>query len=401
MAAFVRVSGPANGNFLIGYPGISATMPRVEGKVEIRPSVGISAPVNVSLVTISLLRRETIHPSADSVTKKRLAPPRKEITDIVGKEMLLFRCPAGKEYEEVIAMDLPFVLFIPFGRGGRDASRRVPPASLQLPSRTAETYYEMVVMVQQGHSEQRKYTFPVPIARYDTLSTFGMYNRPESAERVSDHLVTLAISLPRWSYGPLDPVSVYVKLSPNQDWMGKARKVTISKITIGIDEEIIYNHEGDEPQRKVKTLAKKTETVGVKLPQSGYLTNLGLVFPAKDLRDSEGILPRSRTAFPMYGVSGFTTTASLYKIEYYLTVRAHLTSARDITIRQPIVVCPLDHAGCKEEMETIEQAARDAAHVNPDNPMLPLPSIIRPSDPNALNYLGVALVGNQKKPLID
>ncbi|KAJ5990201.1 hypothetical protein N7522_010408 [Penicillium canescens] len=373
MAAFVRVSGPANGNFLIGYPGISATMPRVEGKVEIRPCVGITAPVNVSLVTISLLRRETIHPSADSLTKKRLAPPRKEITDIVGKEMLLFRCPAGREYEEVISMDLPFVLFIPFGRGGRDASRRVPPASVQLPSRTAETYYEMVVMVQQGQQEQRKYTFPVPIARYDTLSTFGMYNRPESAERVSDHLVTLAISLPRWSYGPLDPVSVYVKLSPNESWMGKARKVTISKITIGIDEEIIFNHEGDEPQRKVKVLAKKTENIGVKLPQSGYLTNLGLVFPAKDLRDAEGILPRSRTAFPTYGVSGFTTTASLYKIEYYLTVRAHLTSARDITIRQPIVVCPLDHAGCKEEMEAIEQAARDAAHVNPDNPMLPSP----------------------------
>ncbi|KAJ5940388.1 hypothetical protein N7516_000556 [Penicillium verrucosum] len=369
MAAFVRVSGPANGNFLIGYPGISATMPRIEGKVEIRPCVGITAPVNVSLVTISLLRRETIHPSADTFTKKRLAPPRKEITDIVGKEMLLFRCPAGRD--------------------------------IQLPSRTAETYYEMVVTVQQGQQQQHKYTFPVPIARYDTLSTFGMYNRPESAERVSDHLVTLAISLPRWSYGPLDPVSVYVKLSPNESWMGKARKVTISKITIGIDEEIIYNHEGDEPQRKVKVLAKKTENIGVKLPQSGYLTNLGLVFPAKDLRDAEGILPRSRAAFPTYGVSGFTTTASLYKIEYYLTVRAHLTSARDITIRQPIVVCPLDHAGCKEEMEAIEQAARDAAHVNPDNPMLPLPAIVRPSDHNALSHLGAAIVGNQKKPLID
>ncbi|OQE22781.1 hypothetical protein PENFLA_c012G10923 [Penicillium flavigenum] len=401
MAAFVRVSGPPNGNFLIGYPGISATMPRIEGKVEIRPCAGITAPVNVSLVTISLLRRETIHPSADTFTKKRLAPPRKEITDIVGKEMLLFRCPAGREYEEVISMDLPFVLFIPFGRGGRDASRRVPPASVQLPSRTAETYYEMVVMVQQGQQQQHKYTFPVPIARYDTLSTFGMYNRPESAERVSDHLVTLAISLPRWSYGPLDPVSVYVKLSPNESWMGKARKVTINKITIGIDEEIVYNHEGDEPQRKVKVLAKKTENIGVKLPQSGYLTNLGLVFPAKDLRDAEGILPRSRAAFPTYGVSGFTTTASLYKIEYYLTVRAHLTSARDITIRQPIVVCPLDHAGCKEEMEAIEQAARDAAHVNPDNPMLPLPAIVRPHDHNALSHLGAAIVGNQKKPLID
>ncbi|ODM20194.1 hypothetical protein SI65_05182 [Aspergillus cristatus] len=401
MAAFVRVSGPPNGNFLIGYPGISATMPRIEGKVEIRPSVGITAPVNVSLVTISLHRRESIHPSADSVTKKRLAPPRKEINDVVGKEMLLFRCPAGREYEEVIAMDLPFVLFIPFGRGSADASRRVPAASLQLPSRTAETFYEMVVMVQQGHSDQRKYSFPVPLERYDTLSTFGMYNRPESAERVSDHLVTLGISLPRWSYGPLDPVIVYVKLSPNPSWMGKAKKVTINKITIGIEEEIIYNHEGDEPQRKVKTLTKKTEVIGVKLPPTGFLTNLGLVFPARDMRDSDGMLPRGKAAFPTYALTGFTTTASLYKIEYYLTVKAHLTSARDILIRQPIVVCPLDHAGCKEEMESIEQAARDAVHVNPDNPMLPLPSIVRPGDPHALSQLGVAIVGNQKKPLID
>jgi hypothetical protein len=277
--------------------------------------------VNVSLVTICLQRRETIHPSADSVTKKHLAPPRKEITELVGKEMLLFRCPAGREYEEVMSMDLPFVLFIPYGRGGQESSRRVPAASLQLPSRTAETIYEMVVTVQQGPSEQRKYPFPVPISRYDTLSTFGMYNRPETAEKVTDHLVTLGISLPRWSYGPLDPVSVYVKLSPNPDWLGKARKITINKITIGIDEEIIYNHEGDEPQRKAKTIVKRTEVIGVRLPEQGYLTNLGLVFPAKDLRDSDGILPRGKTAFPSYAVSGFTTTASLYKIEYYLTVK--------------------------------------------------------------------------------
>ena len=70
-------------------------------------------------------------------------------------------------------------------------------------------------------------------------------------------------------------------------------------------------------------------------------------------------------------------------------------------IRQPIVVCPLDHAGCKEEMEAIEQAAREAVNVNPENPMLPLPSVVRPTDVNALSYLGVAIVGNQKKPLID
>ena len=324
MAALVRVVSQApNQHMLVGFPGISATLPRLEGKVEIRPGQGISAPVGISLVTISLWRRETVHPSANSVTKKHLTAPRKEITDVVGRERLLFSSPPGKEKEDVYAMDLPFVLFIPFGRGGEETARRVPPASVQLPSRTAETYYELVVTVQQGQQEQKKYYFPTPITRYDTLSTFGMYNRPESAERITDHLVTLGISLPRWSYGPLDPVSVYIKLSPNPDWLKKAMKVTVKTITISIEEEVIYNHEGEEPSRKIKTLATTTQAVGVKMPSEGYFTNLGLVFPSKDQRDTDGILPRGKSAFPRYAVSGFTTTASLYKIEYYLTVKVY------------------------------------------------------------------------------
>ncbi|PPJ50771.1 hypothetical protein CBER1_07486 [Cercospora berteroae] len=401
MAAFVRVSGPPNSNFLVGYPGISATLPRIEGRVEIRPGVGVSAPVQVSLVTVSLQRRESIQPNADSFVRNLNSSNRKEITDIVGKEMLLFRCPPGKESESILCMDLPFVIFIPYGRGGEEIARRVPPASLQLDKRTAETYYEIVVTVQQGHQEQRKYPFPVPISRYDTLSTFGMYNRPESAEKVSDHLVTLGISLPRWSYGPLDPVSVYIKLSPNPDWTSKAKRVTIQDITVGIDEEIIYNPEGDEPLRKTKTLAKHKQSVGVKLPEAGYFTNLGLVFPARELRDNEGVLPRGRKEFPMYAVSGFTTTGTLYKIEYYLTVKAKMSSARDILLRQPIVVCPFDHAGCKEEMEAIEQAAKDAAHISPENPMLPAASIIKANDPAGLRALGVTMVGAHRRPLIE
>lgn len=289
--------------------------------MEIRPAAGAFDAVNVSLVTICLQRRESINPAADSLIRSGLSSQRKEITDIVGKEMLLYRCPSGRDAEPILVMDLPFVIFIPYGRGGEEIARRVPPASLQLDKRTAETWYELVVTVQHGHHDQRKYSTPVPISRFDTLSTFGMYNRPESAERVTDHLVTLGISLPRWSYGPLDPVSVYIKLSPNPDWMSKSKRVTIQSITVGIDEEIIYNHEGDEPSRKVRCLAKHQQSVGVKMPEAGYFTNLGLVFPARELRDSEGVLPRGRKEFPMYSVSGFTTTGTLYKIEYYLTVK--------------------------------------------------------------------------------
>lgn len=78
-----------------------------------------------------------------------------------------------------------------------------------------------------------------------------------------------------------------------------------------------------------------------------------------------------------------------------------MSAAKDILLRQPIVVCPFDHAGCKQEMEAIEQAAKDAAHVRPDNPMLPAPHIVKATDPEGLAALGMAYVGGQRKPLID
>lgn len=78
-----------------------------------------------------------------------------------------------------------------------------------------------------------------------------------------------------------------------------------------------------------------------------------------------------------------------------------MSAAKDILLRQPIVVCPFDHAGCKEEMEAIEQAAKDAAHVSPDNPMLPASCIIRANEPNGLRALGMAIVGGVRKPLIE
>lgn len=278
-------------------------------------------PVPVSLVRICLQRRESIHPDADNLARRHLGTPRRESTDVVGKEVLLFRCSSGKEAESVIAMDLPFVLFIPFGRGGEESNRRIPPASLQLANRTAETFYEIVVTVQQGHSNQYKYTFPMPLQRYDTLSTFGMYNKPEAKLVTSDNLVHLGITLPRWSYGPGDPITVYIKISPNIDWLSKARKVTIDKITLQIEEEITFNPEGDEPTKKVNKLSKQVQVVKAKLPEAGYATNIGLVFPSKDLRDADGVVKRGKPAFPIYELSSFTTTAQLYKIEFFLNIK--------------------------------------------------------------------------------
>lgn len=78
-----------------------------------------------------------------------------------------------------------------------------------------------------------------------------------------------------------------------------------------------------------------------------------------------------------------------------------MSSARDITLRQPIVICPMDQQACKEEMDAIEQAAKDASHVDPNNPMLPARNIVLANEQDALAHLGLCMVGGQKKPLIE
>jgi hypothetical protein len=57
----------------------------------------------------------------------------------------------------------------------------------------------------------------------------------------------------------------------------------------------------------------------------------------------------------------------------------------------------MDHQACREEMDAIEQAAKDASQVDPNNPMLPARNIVLAHEPNALS----CLVGDQKKPLIE
>ena len=78
-----------------------------------------------------------------------------------------------------------------------------------------------------------------------------------------------------------------------------------------------------------------------------------------------------------------------------------MSSCKDIQVRQRIIVSPFDHQACMDEMDAIEMAARDAYHINMENPMLPAPTIIRPSDPYALHCLGMTMVGNKRKLLIE
>ena len=52
-------------------------------------------------------------------------------------------------------------------------------------------------------------------------------------------------------------------------------------------------------------------------------------------------------------------------------------------------------------MDAIEQAAKDAAHISPENPMLPAAQIVKASDREGLRSLGIAVVGGVRKVLIE
>jgi len=117
--------------------------------------------------------------------------------------------------------------------------------------------------------------------------------------------------------------------------------------------------------------------------------------------DSDGIIPRGKKEFPLYSVGAFTTTGSLYKIQYFLTVKANLSGARDIILRKPIVVCPFDHATCKEEMKAIEESAKEGQKLNRETPMVPAQYVVKAGDPGALQALGMRVVANERRLLID
>lgn len=61
----------------------------------------------------------------------------------------------------------------------------------------------------------------------------------------------------------------------------------------------------------------------------------------------------------------------------------------------------MDSQACKDEMAAIEQAAMDAAHVDPQSHVLAHQTVIRAGSAGAIRHLGLCEVGGVKKMLIE
>jgi len=344
----IAIRPPPHLDFCVGHPGVPASRPRLVGTVEIRSPGKI---LSISHVTIALHRYESIHPPSAA----SLSSLKREYSTIVGDEVRVFQAPGG--HADVVAMDLPFEL--PFSNSHLDN----PPPSVSLANGMCETSYQLVAILYPSKGSIIKFGMSVKIERFDLLSTWGMYNQPQTKEvDGSDHLITMEVALPKTCIGPGDPLIAYVKLCPNPDW-SKSRKIRISKLQSILEETITFKLEkGEEITRRRKILKDEFDLYDLKLPAAGFIRDISCVFPSqlRLKRSPSGLKMNPTDCSTTPSLVGITTQAALFSVEYTITVKAILLRAKDISVTQAITVCPLDRSACLKAMSDIDDAVRQA-----------------------------------------
>lgn len=362
----VKIRGPPNEDLVQGFPGISATWPRIEGTVEIRSRDYSLLPI--ALVTLALYRTDIIHAPLNT---PGITAPKKDQSFLVGDEIRLFQVSAGRNHDDVLALDLPFILSLP-------TNRPIPP-SISIGKSVVETSYQLFVSIIYGKQQEYHAGFPIRIKRYDTLSMFGAYKIPiVNSVSSSDHVVGFDYSIPISSYGPGDSMVAFLKIFPNLDWISKAKKVKLQRLSMQVIEIIIFNHEGDEPVEKRKKLSSVAKQVDVRLPEEGYQCEMTMDFPTLDSRDKYGLVPKVRQDIPSITSSGFTTASALYSVSYLLRFKAKFTHCKDIEVEQPITVTPFNHATSMSFIRSINEAVNYSNSV--DRTKVPPPKIYKSSD---------------------
>lgn len=126
------------------------------------------------------------------------------------------------------------------------------------------------------------------------------------------------------------------------------------------------NSSNTGPIERRRKLCKASNTLDLKLPETGYRCEITMDFPSRDLREPKshpgGVVPcinRADVPFPCYS-TGFTTSAPLYRVDYLLVFKAKFSHSKDILIEQPITVTPYEHVMCVSLMKSIKDAVDEA-----------------------------------------
>ena len=339
----VAIRAPPHLDFCDGYVGVPLTAPRLLGSVEVRSLS--SKPISVTKVSIALQRTDKVTVSS------HLSSNRHQNDSIIGQELVLFAQSTAPD--GVHRMDLPFKLSLPSGD-----PKDMPSASLLLPG-LCETTYALVATVIQHHSNAEhlqpvRCLYPIKIERFDLLSTWGMFNTPRVLTFDGpDHLTTLQVALPSISAGTLDLLRVQVTVSANPDWVSRAKRVRLNKLSASIEETIQYMLPEGPSTKKSKLVKREIDLYDTKLltpSSSTFVQAIDLTIP--DKYPQVGVVDTTTPLlYPMIG--GFTNSTFLYSIDYRLIVKVVLSGAKDLICNQEIKLSPWNRDECQDRLEQV------------------------------------------------
>ncbi|ODN81487.1 hypothetical protein L202_01910 [Cryptococcus amylolentus CBS 6039] len=192
-----------------GFPGIPKSPnrkpPSVQGTLEVRLG---TVPVKAKWIRVELRKSESLPPGFPGAAVE-------ESWEHVGEIQTLWKPSAGKEWDLIQATDYTFVLDLPAG---------LPP-SIELPRSTGVKYTLVAALCykQKGGMFKKesfpiiKQTVPIHVIKYETLSSWPVYNIPETRTiKALEGLLDLTVSRPSTAFSAGDKISLIARLKSSR-----------------------------------------------------------------------------------------------------------------------------------------------------------------------------------------
>ncbi|KAK9488058.1 hypothetical protein V1527DRAFT_494584 [Lipomyces starkeyi] len=378
----VNIRGPPNSDFVLGYPGIDATWPRIAGVVEIRSETA-GQPFKLKSLKLQLYRTEEIQYTSTLRTQKV------EQSYLVGQELALFEAhPTGQN--QFYAVDLPFVYSLPL-------SREFPlPASMQI-AKQAKITYRLDALLKEFENQSKYETAaycPITIVRYDNIRVFQQYLQGNSLMKESDDkVVYVSLQVDYTSFGPGDVIRVVAGITPNPDWTHRSSKVKLHQITVKLEEELRFNTTSDGTISKMTTVrSHRVPLNSANMGPNGQYHEITFSVPMSDrsARDSSYI-PNSDDGIPNSTISSFSTVSSLLVVNYYLSLATKMSGCKDVELRMPVAITPFNKDISASLTVPINSGIETARTVTLQKPQ---GTFILANDRSALQSLGFLKLSN-------
>lgn len=339
----------SNGSMVKGCPGVQRSFPRIEGILEVRSNNGLPVVIRKVLVTLVNAQEITV-PSSSGIGSNSLS-----------RSFDLFTYTVYAGSQDALGMDIPFIVPIP-----QDiiASGEIPKFSMVNKTllRFNITYGNKVVA-------DSVHEYPIPVKKYNTLPIYRQFNNLGTKTVDSpDRLVLLDYSIPRLCVGPGDNTEFVLKVSLNAH---HHKKVKLKKLYLEL-REVVEFHDGGFQDKITKIANTQTEFTSTDVSREGKSFKLEFKVPVEtpwnemtSVDEQENVPIRSikslktlgkfNTNVPLSHAQGFTNIGKLFSVRYELYLKIKFSHAKDLELKQQLIVSPINTASSYNVLKWIMQ----------------------------------------------